>query len=155
MILQPSCSQIIELIRAELQDVVRPTVSSAGAATSLQMIDSLLRSVAIRVENEAAWMRQEVGDILRVSALVIPRHAEADHSSERLSQLHQRLLSIGGADAYDLTTAYALASELLTGLLGSTQRSSPVLRRRVVELLEQRTTRELEIVGPLSLPGRT
>jgi len=63
MMTQPSTTRILDVVRQELAENVLPVTTDGQAQASLQMIDHILATVAVRVEHEIAWMVEE-GDAI-------------------------------------------------------------------------------------------
>ena len=63
MITLAAGSRVISAVRADLRDVVAPTVTDPTAKLTLQMIDMVLGQLENSADDQGAWMREEIADI--------------------------------------------------------------------------------------------
>src|SRR5581483_1262354 len=70
MITRPTTAQLLEVIRRELADNVRPAVSDQQVLTSLHMVDHMLSALAVRADHELGWMAEEMAAIDEVGERV-------------------------------------------------------------------------------------
>jgi hypothetical protein len=154
MIARPTASQVVEAIRRELRDVVAPTVSDPTAAGSLEMVDALLSSLAIRCDHELAWMREEI------AATTAAARAVLDAGLDSSGSITQALADFDGANPAsdhldDVVRAYDLSGELLSRCVEVAVPAGGEIRDTVLSVLETRLAHEVEIRGDFSLAGRT
>jgi hypothetical protein len=153
MISQPSCSRLLEVVRAELQSTVAPTVSDPAITAVLGMIDSVLRNVGSRCDHEVAWMRDEIAEIETAADEVVANCADDGVLvSEALADL--RAHRSPSDHTADVQAEYDLAGEVLSRALEATIPVRGALRDRVRSILEHRLSREVAIRGDFTLVGR-
>jgi hypothetical protein len=148
MMTQPTAARLLDVARQELGDHVLPALSDEQVAASVQMVQHILSTLAVRAEHEIAWMCEEVDQIEALARVVTepPAVAAALHrlSDAPLASLH----------LVDVTARYALGSEVLSCLLDAVPADHP--RRPEVEaLLDARLAHETAIIGEFSLVGRS
>jgi hypothetical protein len=153
VISRPSCSRLLEVVRAELQSTVAPAITDPGVAAVLAMIDSVLQNVGARCDHEVAWMRDEIAEIEDAAREVIDAGVDAgSRVTDALAQLR------GNRSPSDHTAAvqaeYDLAGEVLSRALEATLPLEGALRQRVRSVLEHRLRREVEIRGNFTVIGR-
>lgn len=153
MIGQPSCSRLLEVVRAELRSTVAPAVTDPGVAAVLGMIDSVLQNVGARCDHEVAWMRDEIAEIEDVAREVVEAGSDAgSRVNDALSQL--RAHRSPSDHTAEVQAEYDLAGEVLSRALEATLPVEGALRERVRSVLEHRLRREVEIRGDFTLVGR-
>ncbi|MGB8408089.1 MAG: hypothetical protein WCE30_28890 [Mycobacterium sp.] len=153
MISEPSCSRLLEVVRAELQSTVVPAVSDAGVIAALGMIDSILANVGARCDHEIAWMREEIADIEAIADEVVA--AGADPESRVGAALDGLRAHRSPSDhTADVRAEYDRAGEVLSRALEATLPRADTLRPRVRSVLERRLRREIEIRGDFTVVGR-
>lgn len=153
MISYPTTEQIIIDCRRELLEVIGVEVTSDAAKVSVQMVENVLRNVAMRAAHEIAWMREEtasmemyVNDVLAA----IPGAAGVAGAFAALGDGPRDSLFLD-----DVTKVYRLAGEAMSCALeaalatGHTEFSS-----RAANLLTERNVRELQIMGEWGFVGR-
>lgn len=154
MISLPSSSQLLEAIKRELRENVRSVVTDPAATDSLDMIESLLGSVAVRCAHEIAWMREEIAEAETVAEAILK--AGADQGGKIGTALASLRANRSTSDhTSDVQREYNLGSELLSCCLEATLLTGGDLRSRAAAALENRLAHELSIRGELSLSGRT
>ncbi len=140
-------------MRAELQNKVRAAVSDDDVLARLDMIDSILASVILRADDEAAWLREEITAIREVAAAVIDAGADTDRRvAEALATLDSH--PARSERLPDLHDEYELASEVLSCALEAGSRVGGALRTHVEAVLEARLRREVLVRGDFALVGR-
>lgn len=156
MISRPTTTQLLEVVRKELADTVAPAVTDPQVATSLHMIDHILRTLAVRADHELGWMAEEMAAIervgQRVAASALPgAGAVAEALTEFRAQLSPSL------HAADVTADYNRATEVLSRAVEATFASDEGdLRAAVNGLLDQRLAHETDVIGEdFSLVGRS
>ena len=155
MITAPTTTQLLDVVRKELAERVAPAVTDPQVATSLHMIDHILRTLAVRAEHELGWMAEEmaaiesVGD--RVAASGLPG---ADSVADALAEFRSQ--RAGGLHAADITADYNRATEVLSRAVEATFGDDGELRAAVGELLDQRLAHETDVIGEdFQLVGRS
>ena len=154
MITRPTSAQLIEVVRLELAERVAPTVADPQVATSLQMVDHILRTLAVRAEHEAAWMAEEIAAIETVGGQV------ADSGLPGASAVSEALAAFragrnAGHSTAEVTDDYNAATEVLSRCLEATFAIEGHLRNAVIGLLDERLAHETDVIGPdFRLVGR-
>ena len=151
MITQPSGTRLIDVIKQELADNVAPHVTDPQAAASLQMIDHILGTLAVRAQHEIAWMMDEIASLTELAEQVVA----ADPGATRVAAAHAALGAITGTSLHydDVAARYSLASEILSCAFEEVATGAP-LRMAVEGLLDARLAHEAEIMGEFELVGR-
>jgi hypothetical protein len=152
MITKPTTAQLIDEVRRTLTSTVAPAVDDPQVQGSLQMIDHILSTLAIRAENELAWMLDEIDDIERVAGRVAEELPDASAVVEALDAL--RTSTYGSRSISDVTERYALASEVLSCVVEATMSAAGPLRDEVSALLDRRLASETDVIGEFQLVGR-
>jgi hypothetical protein len=152
MITRPTSSQLLDEVRRELASNVAPLVSDPQAQGSLQMVDHILRTLAVRAENEIAWMSEEIDDISRVVSRVADEVADGSAVREALDALQTQCDPGLTLDA--VTSRYALASEALSRAVEATVATPGPLHDEVSALLDRRLEHETDVIGEFQLVGR-
>jgi hypothetical protein len=152
MITKPTSAQLIEEVRRELASNVAPAVDDPQVQGSLQMIDHILATLAIRAENEIAWMEEEIDDIRRVVSQVADSLADGAALREALDAMQTSCDP--GLTLTAVAARYALASEALSRAVEATTSSSGPLRDEVSALLDRRLAHETDVIGAFQLVGR-
>ena len=152
MITQPTTARLIEVVRQELRDRVAPAVGDPQTEASLQMIDHILSALAVRAENEIAWMMEEIDDVQRVVGRVAESVADSASLREALDAL--QTASDPGLALNSVTSRYALASEALSRAVEATMSTAGPLRDEVSALLDRRLAHETDVIGEFQLVAR-
>lgn len=153
MIARPSARQLLITVRTELQTSVRAVIADDDVLARLDMIDSILASVILRADDEAAWIREEIIAITGAAEAVIAEGADADGDvAEALGTLRSH--PARGDRLPDLHDEYNLAGEVLSRTIEAGSRAGGALRATVEGVLEDRLRREVLIRGGFSLAGR-
>jgi len=155
MITRPTTAQLLEVIRRELADNVRPAVSDQQVLTSLHMVDHMLSALAVRADHELGWMAEEMAAIdevgERVAASDLPGAGGVTEALEAFRS--QRATGLGVAE---ITDDYNRATEVLSRCVEATFGVQGELGDAVSALLEQRLAHEVEVIGPdFQLVGRS
>lgn len=155
MISRPTTTQLLEVVRRELEEKVAPAVTDPQVATSLHMIDHILRTLAVRAEHELGWMAEEmmaidaVGE--RVAGSGLPGAAAV---GEALQQFRAQRAT--GLHAAEVTDDYNRATEVLSRAVEATFTDGGELRAAVTVLLDQRLAHETDVIGEdFQLVGRS
>ena len=154
MITRPTTAQLIDVVRRELAERVAPAVTDPQAATSLQMVDHILRTLAIRAEHEAGWMAEEIAAIEAVGGQVAGSGLPGALAvADALAAF--RAGRGAGRSTAEVTEDYNAATEVLSRCLEATFSIEGDLRDAVLGLLDQRLAHETEVIGPdFQLVGR-
>ena len=153
MITKPTTAQLIDEVRRTLASTVAPAINDPQVQASLQMIDHILSTLALRAENELAWMLDEIDDIERVVGRVAEELADTGAVLEALDAL--RATTYGSRSISDVTDRYALASEALSCAVEATMSTGGPLRDEVSALLDRRLAHETDVIGEFQLVGRS
>ena len=113
----------------ELTERVAPAVKDPQLATSLQMIDHILATLAVRAEHEIEWMLDEIDNISDVVGRVAASADAPPSVREALDAL--QTTASGSMSLSDVTTRYALASEALSRAIEATVATPGPLREQV------------------------
>jgi hypothetical protein len=155
MITAPTTAQLLNVVRQELAEKVAPAVTDPQVATSLHMIDHILRTLAVRAEHELGWMGEEMSAIenvaSRVAASDLPGAASV---AEALEEFRANMSP--GLHAAEVAADYNRASEVLSRIVEATFASGGELRAAVNVLLDQRLAHETDVIGEdFQLVGRS
>lgn len=154
MISRPTATQLVEAIQRELREVVQPTVSDPTAADSLEMVDALLSSLAIRCQHERTWMREEIAATTAAARAVLDAGLDTSGSvAAALAEFESASITSDRLD--DAVQAYDLSGELLSRCIEVALSATGGIRDTVLSVLETRLAHETEIRGDFSLSGRT
>jgi len=153
VIARPSCSQLVDAVRAELRTTVVPAVTDPQAIAALQMADWLLGVIAVRAEHEIGWMREEITEIGQLSEAVLA--AGLDTSGAVAAALErQRAEASTSQHAGDVQREYDRAGDVLAEAIDATSAAPGPIRDAVQTVLTNRLERELRIRGQFALAGR-
>jgi hypothetical protein len=152
VITQPSTARILEVVRQELAENVLPVTTDVQAQASLQMIDHILATVAVRVQHEIAWMVEETEAITALGEQVVEALPAASGVAAALAAL--RTTTSRSLEYDDVAARYSLAGEVLSCALEDVPSDAP-LRAAVEVQLDRRMLHELEIMGEFELVART
>jgi hypothetical protein len=155
MITRPTTGQLVEVVRRELAERVAPAVSDQQVATSLQMVDHILSTLAVRAEHELGWMAEEMVAIEVVAQRVADSGLPgAGAVSDALAAfLTNRATGLHAAQIID---DYNRASEVLSRAVEATFGNEGDLGRSVAGLLDQRLAHETDVIGlDFQLVGRS
>jgi hypothetical protein len=152
MITRPTSAQLIDEVRRELSSTIAPLVTDPQAQGSLQMVDHILATLAVRAEHEIAWMTEEIDDISRV----VDRVASSPDAPPSVREALDSLRSSCGESLLlsDVTAKYALASEALSRAIDATVATHGPLHDEVSALLDRRLEHETDVIGEFQLVGR-
>ncbi|MDQ1507272.1 MAG: hypothetical protein QOD57_4999 [Actinomycetota bacterium] len=151
MITAPTTAQLLDVVRRELAEKVAPAVTDPHVATSLHMIDHILRTLAVRAEHELGWMGEEMSAIemvaSRVAASDLPGAASVAQALEEF-----RANVSPGLHAADVAADYNRATEVLSRAVEATfpavgPEDGGELRAAVNVLLDQRLAHETDVIG--------
>jgi len=154
MITRPTTAQLVEVVRRELADRVAPVVTDPQVVTSLQMVDHILQTLAVRADHELGWMVEEIAAIEAVGQQVADSDLQgAATVADALDTL--RAGRAPGRSTAEITDDYNAATEVLSRCVETTFANRDDLRDAVIGLLEQRLAHETAVIGPdFQLVGR-
>ena len=152
MITKPSMSQLLEAMKAELTDKIIPGLSDPTLVVNVQMMTAVLGALAVRVEHELSWMRDECEEIDAAASAALSEHDDAalrtvldEYRAQRSGSL---VVSAAQAD-------YDRASEVLSHLAELAYASGDAALVSVVEgLYESRLATEQAAIGTFVAVGR-
>jgi hypothetical protein len=146
-------SQVISAVRADLRDVVAPTVTDPTAKLTLQMIDMVLGQLENSADDQGAWMHEEIATVEVLAEEVLSALPEAPGLRDSLDSLRN-----GRAPSERLNEVraeYKLASEVLSVVLETVVGTPGPLKDRALAVLGARLEREQTIRGEFVLVGQT
>jgi len=149
---QPSTTRIIDVVRQELAENVLPVTTDVQAQASLQMIDHILATVAVRVQREIAWMVEEAEAIGELGEQIASEEPHATGVATALAAL--RAAPLRSLQYDDVSARYSLAGEVLSCAFEEVSIDSP-LRVAVEAQLDTRLEHEVAIMGDFQLVART
>jgi hypothetical protein len=152
VITRPTSAQLIDEVRRELSSTIAPQVTDPQAQGSLQMIDHILGTLAVRAEHEIAWMTEEIAEISQVVGRVAAEPGSPPSVGSALDEL--RSSGDGSLLLSDVTSRYALASEALSLAIEATVATPGALHDEVNALLDRRLEHETDVIGEFQLVGR-
>jgi hypothetical protein len=152
VITRPTSAQLIEEVRRELSSNVAPQVADPQTQGSLQMVDHILGTLAVRAEHETAWMTEEIADISRVVERVAAEPGSPASVGSALDEL--RSSADGSLLLSDVASRYALASEALSRAIEATVATPGPLHDEVNALLDRRLEHETDVIGEFQLVAR-
>ena len=152
MITQPTTARLIEVVRQELREQVAPGLGDPQTQASLQMIDHILSTLAVRAEHEIAWMIEETAALCRLGHDVVAAYPGAGDVAAALAATEA--VGAGSLHYDDVAARYSLASDILSCAYEQTPAGSP-LRVAIEGAFDQRLRHEVDIMGEFQLVGRT
>jgi hypothetical protein len=152
VITQPSASRIIEVVRQELSDHVAPAIADPAVSASIQMIQQILDTLAVRVEHEIAWLVEESAAVEALAERITAAVPGTARTGAALAEL--RAHPSGSLHLSDVTARYSVASDALSCALEEVPIDAE-LRAEVEAQLDVRLAHEVEVIGDFQLVGRT
>jgi hypothetical protein len=152
VITQPTTARILEVLQTELTDTVIPTVDDPQVVASLHMMHHILGTLAVRAENEIAWLVEETNDLERFGLELVAALPEANAVKAAVAALQAAPST--SLHLSDVAQRYSLASEILSCALEETPEGSEMRLAADVHL-DARLTHEVEIMGEFQLVGRS
>lgn len=153
MITLAAGAKVISAVRADLRDVVAPTVTDPTATLTLQMIDMVLGQLETSVDDQGAWMREEIADIEQLADEVLAALPETPALGAALTAL--RTGRAPSERLGELRAEYKLASEVLSVVLEAVVGIPGPLKDRALGVLGARLEREQAIRGEFVLVGQS
>jgi hypothetical protein len=145
MIARPTCAELLAAVRSELRDVVLPTVGDAAVASTLALIDEVLRAAAVRSDHEVAWMTEEIEEIEHLAERFAGPNPSTSPVGEALGQL--RAERSGSLHIGDLAREYSRAGDVLSKCIEAVIGEQGELCQHVDKVLEHRLAREALVRG--------
>ncbi len=153
MIGRPTTEQIVRDVRRELLESIAPAVGDPGVQVTIQMLDSVLRNVAIRVAHEVAWMSDETREIEAYARDVIEGVPGCTAVEEALAHLGTAPRDSLHLD--DVVETYERAGEVLSRSIEAVAGAGhAALWNRAAQILDDRLAREEEIMDGWVAVGR-
>jgi hypothetical protein len=149
MITQPSVARLIEVIRAQLTEIVGPALPADGPRSTLGMIDHVLQTIQRRAEREIDWMTSQTTDVIALADRAVARGDVSSKVSDLAS--FYRTNSTGSLATSQVTSDYARAAAVLSLMLEETVDSSSDTATEARSLLEREVQWGVEIVGDFVL----
>lgn len=153
MIARPTTPQLLQTIKAELNDKIAPALTDPTHIVAVQMMSSILDALSVRTAHEIAWMIDEANATETAAADYVAAHPDARGVAAALAayrSAHSSSLHLA-----DVGAAYDSAAELLSCLADAAFSGGTAADVRTVErLVEQRLGNELTIVGNFQAVGR-
>lgn len=153
MIARPTTPQLLQTIKAELNDKIAPVLTDPTHIVAVQMMSSILDSLSVRTAHEIAWMIDEANATESAAADYLAAHPSATGVAAALAAY--RAIRTPGLHLAEVGAAYDSAAELLSCLADAAfADGSPADVRAVERLVEQRLGNELTVVGNFQAVGR-
>ena len=153
MISLPTTAQILLDCRRELLEVIGPEVSSDAGKVSVQMLENVLRNVALRAAHEIAWMHDETAAMESLARDTVAAHPSATAVVEALAALDAAPRLSLHLD--DVVAVYSLAGEAFScSLEAALAAGDTELGGRGATLLAARSATEVQIMGEWGFVGR-
>ena len=143
MLVRPTTPQVLLDCSAELREVLAE-VADETLRARLAMVESVLRSAAVRSAHEIAWMHEEIPPMLAFAEQVL----RAGPAPDDLVAAVAAGRPPGGLDLESVVQAYVAASDALSRALEvAVARGDEAHVAAGVALLERRRDREREVGG--------
>ena len=153
MIAKPTIPQLLQSMKAELNDKIAPALTDPTHTVAIQMMTAVLDALSIRAENEIAWMKHESAAALAAATEWVDRHPTSAAVAEALTAF--RAGAVDSLKLSDVQAEYDRAGELLSSLADAAYATGDTDGVRSVErLVQQRLETELAIVGSFVAVGR-
>lgn len=153
MISKPTTPQILQTIKAELNDKIAPVLTDPTHVVAVQMMSAMLDALCVRTENELAWMRDECDSVEAAASSYVEAHPDATAVATALAEYRDH--TGGSLRLSDVQADYDRATEVLSRMAEAVfGHGTPAEVRTVEQLIEQRLATELAIVGTFVAAGR-
>lgn len=153
MIPRPTTEQIARDCARQLLDVVLPAVQGDSASVAVQMLENVLRNVAVRAAHEIAWMTEETAAMEAFARDVLEAVPGADAVGDALDRLAGAPRASLHLD--DVVETYSRAGDALSAALEAAMAGGHAdLAARAGDLLHVRCAREVEVMSDWSPIGR-
>ncbi|TAM70247.1 hypothetical protein [Mycobacterium sp.] len=148
----PTSSQLISVIRAEIEETISGISEDPRIVNCLSMVDSMLATIAIRCDHEIGWMISEIDDIADLADRLVVDGVDDGRASSGLAALRD-------AELEDFNTAtvraqYHRASSLLADCAELAMVAGGDSRHRLDAVVARRVDHERQVRGTLELVGR-
>ena len=153
MIGRPTTAQIALDCARELRETVLPAVHGEAVIVAVQMLENVMRNLAVRASHEIAWMAEETAAMERY----VRDAAEALGASTPLVEAIDRFEKAPRVSLHldDVVTAYSAAGDAFVLAFEAAAAADDQDRvNRARELLNQRSEREIEAMAEWSPVGR-
>lgn len=153
MISQPSIPRLLESIRDELAEKIKPALSDPTLRVNVDMMMAVLNALVVRTEHEIDWMRAEADAIEAAAERLLPTLGDSAAADAALGAYRTRrgdslVLSEVQAD-------YDLASEVLSCLAEAAYAAGDAAAIAEVEqLFAHRLATENTAIGEFIAVGR-
>ena len=152
MITGPTTEQLLVDVARELREVILPRIEDAPVRVSVEMLEQVVRSCAVRAAHELAWMAEEEAAILAFAGrlpaspgLVRALEAHAAHLADRGEARHLD----------DCIARYRSASAVLSEAIDAAFASGDgALVAESREIVLARNAHEIEARPGFYFPGR-
>ena len=104
------------MVRQELREQIAPALGDPQTQASLQMIDHVLSTIAVRAQHEVAWMVEETAALCRLGHDVLAAHPEANSVAAALAATES--MDQGSLHYDDVAGRYSLASRIRSPIDG-------------------------------------
>lgn len=153
MITQPTIPRLLESMRDELTDKILPAIDDPVLKVNIEMMTAVLNALAVRTENEIAWMLEESDAIEEAAgdlATALPDSAALTSALDDLRAGRPESMRLS-----DVAATYSIASEVLSCMADSAYGSGqPEAIARVEELMNSRLATEQAAIGEFIAVGR-
>ncbi len=153
MISQPSIPRLLESIRDELGDKIKPALADPTLRVNVDMMMAVLNALVIRTEHEIDWMRAEAATIETAADRLLPTLADSAAADAALAAYRsQRTDSLVLSDVQG---DYDRASEVLSCLAAAAYAAGdPAAIAEVEALFAHRLGTENTAIGEFIAVGR-
>jgi hypothetical protein len=153
VIVRPTASQLLGIVRAELSTRIASALDDQVLQASLTMVDSMLASVAVRCDHEVAWILDEIAEAEAIGCDVVAAGVPgAAAVAEALQVLREHRTS--SFHVPDLLGDYDRAGEVLSRSLEAAMPVGGLVCERAEAALATRIEHATVIRGEFSLAGR-
>ena len=153
MITQPSIPRLLEAIRDELNEKIKPAVNDATTVVAIDMMTAVLSALAVRAENEIAWMLEECEAIEAAAGRLAPALPDRSRLDEALAAL--QATRAGSMRLSAVAEQYAKACEVLSRLAEAAYAAGDRdAIATVEELIDARLATEQAAIGTFIAVGR-
>ncbi|MGI9622530.1 MAG: hypothetical protein ACR2PK_06810 [Acidimicrobiales bacterium] len=153
MITQPSIPRLLESMRDELTEKILPVVDDPVLKVNIEMMTAVLNALAVRTENEIAWMLEESNAIESAANDLsgsMPDSSSLDAALDDLRSNRPESMRLS-----DVAASYGKASEVLSCLADAAYRSGHAEAIATVEeLVDSRLATEQTAIGEFIAVGR-
>ena len=154
MITRPSTSEVLNGIRSELIETVLPEVTNESTRVTVQMLENVLKMLAVRAEHEISWMHEEV-DAIEATVGELVNRLDDNGIRGAMAALTATKQDSGGLELSDVSRVYSAAGELLSVALETALGSDDTEAvARLRQLVKDRSAHEMAIVGEYIAVGR-